>query len=86
MGTMRLLFALVVVIAHTGGGPPVGNGVLAVQSFYLISGFYMSLILDQKYQSSARGYWLFINQSPISYLVKNNTIDLDSPERSSAFS
>lgn len=54
MGVLRLLLALAVVAAHAGpafsapwawmtGGP------LAVQCFYVISGFYMTLILNEKY-------------------------------------
>ncbi len=54
MGLLRLLLALAVVAAHAGpafdriewfltGGP------LAVQIFYVISGFYMALVLNEKY-------------------------------------
>ncbi len=54
MGLLRLLLALAVVTAHAGppggiawlemtGGPP------SVQVFYVISGFYMTLILNEKY-------------------------------------
>jgi peptidoglycan/LPS O-acetylase OafA/YrhL len=35
------------------------GGKLAVQAFFLISGFYMSLILNEKYSTDARGVWLF---------------------------
>jgi peptidoglycan/LPS O-acetylase OafA/YrhL len=62
MGKLRLLLALSVVAAHGEviwkfnlvGGP------LAVQSFFIISGFYMSLILNEKYIGSNNSYRLFI--------------------------
>lgn len=54
MGTLRLLLALAVVIAHTDpllgmGWTKLTGGVMAVQLFYMISGFYMALILTEKY-------------------------------------
>ena len=50
MGVVRLLFALSVLIAHAGlfFNYNVTNA-NAVLSFYIISGFYMALILDKKY-------------------------------------
>lgn len=54
MGVFRLLLALAVVVAHVS--PPVGlrllgmvSGSLAVQIFYVISGFYMAMVLRRKY-------------------------------------
>lgn len=51
MGLIRLLLALSVVIAHSGPvfGYSIAGGAIAVQSFYIISGFYMTLILREKY-------------------------------------
>lgn len=48
MGTLRLFFALSVLLGHVGviGGI---DPMHAVQGFYVISGFYMSLILNEKY-------------------------------------
>jgi peptidoglycan/LPS O-acetylase OafA/YrhL len=62
MGLLRLILALNVVIAHAGGDlfkvKSVG-GVIAVETFFIISGFYMSLILSGKYKGADK-YGLFI--------------------------
>lgn len=63
MGILRLLLAITVVIAHS---TPIFNlnllgGQLAVQTFYIISGFYMALILNEKYVGSNGSYKLFIS-------------------------
>ncbi len=51
MGSIRLLLALAVIAAHTGTlvGFPLIGGPQAVQLFFIISGFYMTLILNEKY-------------------------------------
>lgn len=51
MGLIRVILALSVVIAHLGNiyGYPLIGPRPAVQSFFIISGFYMSLILTEKY-------------------------------------
>ena len=62
MGLLRLILALSVFIVHTGsfyGFNLVGFSV-AVQSFFVISGFYMSLILNEKYKGPG-SYYLFIS-------------------------
>jgi len=60
MGTLRLALALLVVYFHTsmplGGAVPDGRS--AVQLFYLVSGFYMALVLNEKYRT-AESNWLF---------------------------
>ena len=58
MGLLRYLLAIAVVIDHSGGitYSTLITGTLPVQAFFLISGFYMSLILNEKYNS----YSLFI--------------------------
>lgn len=63
MGIIRLLLALAVVAAHTKGifGLTLVGGKVAVQSFFIISGFYMSLILNEKYIGPNRSYGLFIS-------------------------
>ncbi len=71
MGSLRLILALLVVFFHaqaftvyTQGLPPfetflpVPDGRAAVQMFYLISGFYMALVLNEKYKSADTN-WLF---------------------------
>lgn len=58
MGSLRLLLAFCVVLAHAG---PVygftGMGGTAVPAFFIVSGFYMSLILTTKYGPGRT--WLF---------------------------
>jgi peptidoglycan/LPS O-acetylase OafA/YrhL len=62
MGLIRFCLALAVILAHTSPlfsshsrrGPQVGGfrmmgGDAAVQTFYIISGFYMALVLNEKY-------------------------------------
>jgi peptidoglycan/LPS O-acetylase OafA/YrhL len=62
MGMIRLLLALSVVAGHCNGifGLDLVGGRIAVQSFYMISGFYMSLILNEKYVGND-SYWLFLS-------------------------
>jgi peptidoglycan/LPS O-acetylase OafA/YrhL len=61
MGLLRFLLAISVVLFHAdaSGYQMVGGGV-AVESFFMISGFYMSLVLDQKYTGTKGRYSLFI--------------------------
>lgn len=61
MGLLRFLLALSVVLAHAPvrilfPGQPLVGGALAVQIFFMISGFYMALILDGKY-SDNKLFW-----------------------------
>jgi peptidoglycan/LPS O-acetylase OafA/YrhL len=64
MGILRLLLAVSVLCAHLHGKAVLGfrflNGDLAVQCFYMISGFYMALVLNQKYRPGQ--YALFLSQ------------------------
>ncbi|MGK0249204.1 MAG: peptidoglycan/LPS O-acetylase OafA/YrhL [Oleispira sp.] len=54
MGVIRFLLAISVVIAHSD--PLFGNtlwgGVIAVELFFIISGFYMAMILNEKYNTT----------------------------------
>jgi peptidoglycan/LPS O-acetylase OafA/YrhL len=58
MGVLRVFLALAVVASHTGdfGFLKMMGGGEAVQLFFVISGFYMSLILDKKYHSNSLFY------------------------------
>lgn len=62
MGIIRILLALAVVISHTGSffGFTFLDGKTAVQCFFIISGFYMSFILNEK-SSYRTSYKLFIS-------------------------
>ncbi len=55
MGILRFIFAISVVIVHSSPvfGLTFVGALIAVQSFYIISGFYMALILNEKYNSYA---------------------------------
>lgn len=57
MGTLRLLLAAAVVLFHSYHilGVRMTGGMVSVQAFYMISGFYMALILNEKY--TGPGSW-----------------------------
>jgi peptidoglycan/LPS O-acetylase OafA/YrhL len=61
MGIIRFLLAISVVLAHGGSlfGINLLGGQTAVQIFYIFSGFYMSLILNQKYVEKNSSFKLF---------------------------
>lgn len=63
MGIIRLLLAIGVVLFHS---TPILHirmlGGWAVPAFYVISGFYMALVLNEKYARGKRGYNEFIFQ------------------------
>ncbi len=62
MGLLRFLLAISVVISHstTIFGISLVGGSMAVQLFFIISGFYMALILNEKYIGANNSYKLFI--------------------------
>src|SRR5277367_1645398 len=62
MGLIRFILAISVVLAHSSSifGFNLVGGQIAVQSFYIISGFYMTLILNEKYVGINNSYKLFI--------------------------
>lgn len=62
MGLIRFLLAISVLIAHSYPifGLKLLGGEGAVQAFYIISGFYMSFILNEKYIGNNGSYKLFI--------------------------
>ena len=74
MGLFRLLLAISIIIAHSSPifGLNLIGGRVAVESFFLLSGFYMALVLTEKYQGNLHAfyknrflkifpqYWLFL--------------------------
>ena len=54
MGTFRFLLAIAVTVSHFGGlwGHRFMDGLMAVQCFYMVSGFLISLVLSGKYDAS----------------------------------
>lgn len=84
MGYLRIILALSVVIFHTSA--VVGyigiNGIVAVHIFFIISGFYMALILKNKYLKSKNRYYTFITNRflriyPLYWLILLLTILVD---------
>jgi peptidoglycan/LPS O-acetylase OafA/YrhL len=61
LGLIRFLLAFAVVGGHVGNLPyTVGlDGIIAVQAFYIISGFLIALVWDNKYKSQPNGLFLF---------------------------
>lgn len=61
MGILRFLLAVIVVLYHVHGFTPITiTSDLSVQTFYIISGFYMTMILNEKYRGKG-SYKLFIS-------------------------
>lgn len=61
MGTLRFLLAISVYLVHSHdlwGGIRFVKAGIAVEAFFIISGFYMALILSEKYLGNT-GYRLF---------------------------
>ena len=59
MGTLRFLLALSVAYGHLAVPLHFPTSDIAVQSFFVVSGFYMALVLNEKYGPDQ--YWLFIS-------------------------
>ena len=55
MGVFRMLLALSVFVAHSKPlfHLPLVGGVMAVQAFYMLSGFYISMVLHERYVGEA---------------------------------
>lgn len=70
MGLIRFFLAISVIIAHNGIRAPGIEGHLAVMSFFVISGFYMALVLNEKYQHNILGFYFarFLRLWP-SYII-----------------
>jgi len=65
MGILRLLFALSVLIFHSGllFNYNIANPRIAVFSFFIISGFYMALVLDKKYKTKNSKFLFWSNRA-----------------------
>jgi peptidoglycan/LPS O-acetylase OafA/YrhL len=63
MGALRFILAISVAYGHAGDflGFPLIPGDTAVQCFYAVSGFYMALVLNEKYRAESSSYYLFIS-------------------------
>lgn len=65
MGALRLMLALCVVVGHSEG-PILGywgvEAFYAVNLFFIISGFYMSLVLNEKYTGPASNTTFYLNR------------------------
>ena len=62
MGTIRFLLAFSVVFAHINlDSKFFNNGADAVQLFFIVSGFYMFMVLKEKYLKLEKPYWYFIS-------------------------
>ena len=59
MGIVRLLLAAAIVLGHSSPifGQTLGGGVLAVNCFFVISGFYMAMVLQKKYLRLPTRQW-----------------------------
>lgn len=70
MGIIRLVLALSVVALHCGPilGFNIVGGTIAVQLFYIISGFYMCMILSEKYNNKSK-YLFYSNRAMKIYPV-----------------
>lgn len=79
IGLLRLLFALSIVFTHAGKvfGFNFADAAVAVESFYIISGFYMALILNEKYKKISSFFInRFLRLYPMYYTVLILTIVL----------
>jgi peptidoglycan/LPS O-acetylase OafA/YrhL len=89
MAGVRLILALCVVLVHLQwyfpqvlNGYTILDGLTAVQSFFMISGFYMALIIEEKYGKTNRPYLLYITNRalriyPIYWVVLGLTFLVD---------
>ena len=70
MGVIRVILALSVVALHCGPfwGFNIVGGTIAVQLFYIISGFYMCMILSSKYKNKSK-YLFYTNRAMKIYPV-----------------
>lgn len=59
MGSLRLILALSVFFWHVPGHPfRLVHGGIAVEAFFMISGFYMALVITEKYSKLSSSSWV----------------------------
>ncbi len=59
MGSLRLILALSVLFWHIPGHPfRLVHGGIAVEAFFMISGFYMALVINEKYSRLPHSSWI----------------------------
>lgn len=69
MGLLRLILAAAVVFAHTPLRTALTGGRLAVEAFFMISGFYVALVLERNYRRPSDFYVIrYLRLAPV-YLV-----------------
>jgi peptidoglycan/LPS O-acetylase OafA/YrhL len=84
MGLLRFALALSVVLEHLGGTASMTlvDGVAAVQSFFMLSGFYMALVLSEKYVSIGPFYFnRALRILPTYFLVLAASIAIDGGDK-----
>lgn len=74
MGLFRIILALAVLVAHTQplfGLRFFGGGVMAVECFFIISGFYMALVLKDRYRGETERFYFnrFIRLYPAYWML-----------------
>lgn len=81
MGSLRVLLAMAVVFAHAEPieGFSFGDGRMAVQIFYMISGFYMAMVWSEKYSKGLKPIQTFYTSRalriyPIYFVVLFGTL------------
>ena len=79
MGLLRIILAVSVVAAHLGAIGVVkffDGGVMAVESFYIISGFYMALVLSTRYAGRPRDFYYnrFLRIFPLYWMLLAVTV------------
>jgi len=64
MGVLRILLALAVMFSHAGKVWSIEfmNAGIAVHSFFIVSGFYIALALNQKYVGEGSNYVFYVNR------------------------
>lgn len=59
MGSLRLILALSVFFWHVPGHPfRLVHGGIAIEAFFMISGFYMALVITEKYSNLSSSSWV----------------------------